>query len=85
MGTKENPGRFDCYGNALPDEPMFILLGRDPLAPALIERWANHRAALIRAGDRPKADRPMVKEARECAQAMRAWRAANHGKWRAQS
>lgn len=29
MGTKNNPGEFDCYANAAPDEPMFILLGRD--------------------------------------------------------
>ena len=28
MGTKNNPGRFDCYGNAEPDEPIFVLLGR---------------------------------------------------------
>ena len=26
---KENPGRFDCYANALPDEPMFVLLARE--------------------------------------------------------
>lgn len=30
MGTKSNPTQFDCYANALPDEPMFILLARDP-------------------------------------------------------
>ena len=32
MATKNNPGKFDCYTNAEPDEPMFILLGRDPVA-----------------------------------------------------
>ncbi|HAW11807.1 MAG TPA: aspartate decarboxylase, partial [Chloroflexi bacterium] len=30
MGTKNNPGKFDCYDDAHPDEPMFVLLGRDP-------------------------------------------------------
>lgn len=47
MGTKNNPGEFDCYDNAKPDEPMFILLGRDALAPYLVEIWAA-----IRAGNR---------------------------------
>jgi hypothetical protein len=28
MGTKNVPGKFDCYANALPDEPTFVLLGR---------------------------------------------------------
>jgi hypothetical protein len=31
MGTKSNPGPFDCYAKAEPDEPMFVLLARDPL------------------------------------------------------
>jgi hypothetical protein len=43
MGTKNNPGRFDCYAKAALDEPMFILLGRDPDAPELIRRWAELR------------------------------------------
>jgi len=28
MATKKNPGEFDCYANAGPDEPMFVLLAR---------------------------------------------------------
>jgi len=44
MGTKNNPGRYDCYATAAPDEPMFVLLGRDPLAPFLVELWAQARA-----------------------------------------
>lgn len=43
MGTKENPGRFDCYANAAPDEPMFILLARDKHAPTLVWLWATLR------------------------------------------
>lgn len=70
MGTKNKPGTFDCYANAHPDEPMFILLGRDPLAPELVERWADLRAA--RRGPSPK-----VEEARACARAMREWGADN--------
>ena len=37
MGTKNNPGQFDCYRNAEPDEPMFVLLARDERAPQQTE------------------------------------------------
>lgn len=82
MGTKDNPGNFDCYGNALPDEPMFILLGRDPAAPDLVRDWADVRQAQIDNGHRPQSDMAMVVEARQCADTMRDWRKANNGKWR---
>lgn len=77
MGTKNNPGKFDCYANAEPDEPMFILLARDQTAPLRVEEWANAREHLIFCGMKPESDRAMVEEARECAEAMRAWRKAN--------
>lgn len=74
MGTKNDPGEFDCYDNAEPDEPMFVLLARDPLAPILVELWAS-----LRADDgvrtHPSAPAPAkVAEARHCAASMRAWR-----------
>ena len=43
MGTKNNPGKFDCYENAEPDEPMFVLLGRDRLAGHLVSIWSKVR------------------------------------------
>lgn len=52
MGTKNNPGVFDCYGAAEPDEPMFILLGRDPLAGELVRAWAMKRSAMGESGDK---------------------------------
>lgn len=67
MGTKNNPGEYDCYHNAEPDEPMFVLLARDPLAPILVELWASLRAHA--AGNPSK-----VEEARQCAQDMRNWK-----------
>lgn len=86
MGTKRNPGDFDCYANAEPDEPMFVLLGRDPLAPALVELWrairvgdsgaaAKATQALITSGDwaKNKFTDAKMNEAAECANAMRAW------------
>lgn len=67
MGTKNDPGTYDCYDKAEPDEPMFVLLGRDPLAPELVELWAYRRSS-VRGSDDPK-----VAEALECAKAMREW------------
>lgn len=82
MGTKNKPSEFDCYANALPDEPMFILLGRDPSSPDLVNDWADCREAEIAAGHRPPSDFAMVREARECATDMRLWRRRNYGGWR---
>lgn len=67
MGTKNNPGEFDCYENAEPDEPMFVLLGRDRHAPGLVAAWAGMREA---EGE----DKAKVDEAFRCAEAMTAWR-----------
>jgi hypothetical protein len=69
MGTKLNPGKFDCYENAEPDEPMFVLLARDPLAPILVKLWADLREHA--AGNPSK-----VAEARTCAADMAKWRVA---------
>jgi hypothetical protein len=77
MGTKLNPGRFDCYANAHPTEPMFILLARDPHAPDTVRDWATRRAASIRAGEKPATDWPMVTEAYQCADLMADWRVGN--------
>jgi hypothetical protein len=70
MGTKNNPGDFDCYKNAEPDEPMFVLLARDKSAPTLVRLWAQWRE---QNGEDPK----KVAEARECADKMEAWRREN--------
>lgn len=70
MGTKSNPGNFDCYASAEPDEPMFILLARDPSAYILVHEWADRREWAIDRGEKPEEDRAMVSEARECAIAM---------------
>ena len=66
MGTKNNPGQFDCYEAADPDEPMFVLLARDPDAPRLVREWARNRE--LRDGPNAK-----VREARACADAMEEW------------
>lgn len=72
MGTKNKPGRFDCFANAEPDEPMFVLLARDQQAPILVECWAHTRAE---SGEDPA----KVEEALKCAKAMRRWRYERKG------
>lgn len=82
MGTKNNPGDYDCYANALPDEPMFILLARDRTAPDLLRVWAHQLDIAIDLGDKPESDREKVTEAILCANQMEEWREANDGAWR---
>lgn len=82
MGTKNNPGEFDCYKNALPDEPMFVLLARDPLFRRYVMDWARDRQYMIDCGERPESDRHMVAEAQECAFNGQKWRKDNNGIWR---
>lgn len=76
MGTKNNPGRFDCEAAAAPDEPKFTLLARDPDAADLVADWANRRHRRIQSGEKPASDLEKVNEALECAAAMRSWRKA---------
>lgn len=66
MGTRNNPGKFDCFSNAEPDEPMFVLLGRDPCAPILIGIWAELRK---RMGE----NQEKVDEAEACEVACERW------------
>ncbi len=70
MATKNNPGAFDCYANAHPDEPMFVLLARDKHAPCLIWLWATLR-------ELDHEDPVKVAEARACVDAMLEWQANN--------
>ena len=43
MGTKNNPGKYDCYDKLDPDEPYFVLRAKDPSAPYLIRIWEKLR------------------------------------------
>lgn len=63
MGTKNEPGQFDCYTTAAPNEPIFVLLGRDKHAPLLVQLWASLRQF-------DGEDQDKVDEARRCATAM---------------
>lgn len=72
MGTKTNPGKFDCHAKAEADEPVFTLIGRDPSAGFMVRAWANHREYMIYRGmlkDTPQ-EREKIAEARLCAARM---------------
>lgn len=66
MATKNNPGPIDCYANAEPDEPYFMLLARDKHAPTLIWLWASLREL---DGENPD----NISEARDCVIQMMTW------------
>ena len=67
MSTKNNPGAFDCYAKAEPDEPMFVLLARDPLAPIIVAEW-------IKRARRHGVPDEKLSEALLCAHHMINWR-----------
>lgn len=68
MSTKNFPGQFDCIAKADPNEPMFVLLGRDPAAPFVVQFWIKMREVL----GQEQTD-PQILEAGACAREMEAW------------
>lgn len=82
MGTKLSELRDGCFHRAMDDEPMFVLLGRDPDAPALVRAWAKMRRADIDQGKRPASDLAQAEEAEATATRMEEWRVMNDGAWR---
>jgi hypothetical protein len=82
MGTKNDPAEYDCHSNALPDEPIFVLVARDKSAPGLIRTWCTMRLAEMGAGIRSTDELPQIREAQACADAMEQWRKDNDGKWK---
>jgi hypothetical protein len=89
MGTKNNPGQFDCLAKVGPDEPFFLLRGKDPAAPYLVDMWAASRRgdreavrylALMMMNDAAVKGRvssdtyEKLEEASRCAASMTKWR-----------
>lgn len=87
MGTKSEPGPIDCYAAAEPDEPIFVLKANDPLAPNVIDMWADMREreslALYRIGaissERLGEKIQKAIQARIVARQMREWKEKNGG------
>lgn len=82
MGTKLTELRDGCFHAAMDDEPMFVLLARDPNAPLIVQVWADNREREISEGRRPASDMGKVREARKTAKEMREWRRDHDGEWR---
>ena len=83
MATKNDPGEFDCYEKAGPNEPVFVLRARDPMAPGLVRDWARDyryaKEAMNPHCDGLMTDRQVRKyqEALRCATAMEDWAREN--------
>lgn len=86
MGTKNNPGEFDCYAKLGDDEPFFVLRANDPLAPNIVMEWV--RARIHETNMSPldssvdieimEREKEKLKEAIDCSRSMTIWREANH-------
>ena len=77
MSTKLNPGLFDCYAKLEPNEPYFLLMGRDPLAGTLVRAWTAGAEVRLRSDsvrvDAVAHEQAKITEAKACADAMEAW------------
>jgi hypothetical protein len=82
IGSRKDPSRFGFAYAALPDEPRFTLLARDPDFARLVREWAKRRIDDVNCGERPLADLAQVEEAHDIADAGEEWRRENPGKWR---
>ena len=69
MGTRNNPGVWDCYAKAEPDEELFTLMARDPDFEEFVRWWAHWRSRQIAAGVRPanEEEYAQIREAQEIA------------------
>lgn len=87
MATKNNPGTYDCYAKADPDEPMFILLGRDKHAAEVVRYWVALKSGAATTDFWRKANLALhlhnnqniihsekLHNALDCADAMENWR-----------
>lgn len=80
-GSKLNPGIDDCYTEALPHEPMFVLLARDASAPELVRLWAKQRKEKVDKKEKPVEDLDKVLRAYSIATKMELWRKNHEGEW----
>ena len=77
MGTKANPGPYDCHADAETHEPIFTLRANDPLAPDLVREWARrHAVQKLIEGDLATNEQKCV-QALTCAEDMESWRSGN--------
>jgi hypothetical protein len=82
MATKNNPGNYDCYQKADPDEPLFTLRAKDATAPMVVMFWVWLRLNdwIEEHGEgtpMPVDYEAKINEALSCSRAMKEWRAEN--------
>lgn len=75
MGTKNDPGEFDCYAKLLPDEPYFLIRAKDPVGAATVREWCRLREE---ANVKPD-DEARIAVAERCAEWMEQWREKHEG------
>lgn len=67
---RRHKGIYDCLDKREPDEPVFVLLGRDRASSATIKIWATLWLQEISLGLRPESDRAQITEALKIATDM---------------
>ena len=70
MPTKANPGPYDAYAHADPDEPLIVITARYPGAAELTAQYAAQL-------EKAKADKARVAAVKATAEAMRKWAEAH--------
>ena len=73
MGTKNNPGDYDCYAAARHDEPVFTLRAHDELAPTIVRIWAIMYLKDKRETTPTSEQDRKYHEALKCAEDMEKW------------
>ena len=76
MGTKNNPGPWDCYAKLEPDEPFYLLMGRSLIAPLLVRTELTTRLWQVKNGImRPdtQAERDQIAAGFACLTEMEIW------------
>ena len=74
MGTKNNPGPYDCYAKLEADEPYFVLRGKDPIGWLIVKLWVRIRTTIaLGAGSLPEEYSAKLDEASATAEKMKQW------------
>jgi len=71
--SKELNDPTSCLNRAEKDEPMFVLLARDKVAPETIRSWITHRLV----SGKNRMDDEKIIEAYKCLHEMEKWRREN--------
>lgn len=63
INTLEQASEFDALAKLRPGEPYFLLIGRDALAPALVQEWASaNRTRALEDGDAERITRDQMED-----------------------